>query len=68
MGAEVVETAKEVFDRAEMIVKVKEPQAAERAMKRIFDEKVRDGSKAEDIVANAPMTEDNLFLVPKVVE
>ncbi|MCC0038518.1 MAG: Asp-tRNA(Asn)/Glu-tRNA(Gln) amidotransferase subunit GatC [Brucellaceae bacterium] len=29
---------------------------------------VGDGSKAEDIVANAPMTEDNLFLVPKVVE
>ncbi|MEM8686387.1 MAG: alanine dehydrogenase [Pseudomonadota bacterium] len=31
-GAEVVKTAKEVFDTAEMIVKVKEPQAAERAM------------------------------------
>ncbi len=31
-GAEVVQTAKEVFDNAEMIVKVKEPQAVERAM------------------------------------
>ena len=31
-GAEVVKTAKEVFDKAEMIVKVKEPQAVERAM------------------------------------
>lgn len=31
-GAEVVKTAKEVFENAEMIVKVKEPQAAERAM------------------------------------
>ncbi|MCP5080835.1 MAG: alanine dehydrogenase [Alphaproteobacteria bacterium] len=31
-GAEVVKTAKEVFDNAEMIVKVKEPQAGERAM------------------------------------
>ena len=31
-------------------------------------DRVSDGSKAEDIVANAPMTEDNLFLVPKVVE
>lgn len=33
-GAEVVETAKEVFARAEMIVKVKEPQPAECAMLR----------------------------------
>ena len=31
-------------------------------------DRVSDGSKADDIVANAPMTEDNLFLVPKVVE
>ena len=31
-------------------------------------DRVNDGSKADDIVANAPMTEDNLFLVPKVVE
>lgn len=33
-GAEIVDTAKEIFDRAEMIVKVKEPQAVERAMLR----------------------------------
>lgn len=33
-GAEVVDTAAEVFARAEMIVKVKEPQAVERAMLR----------------------------------
>ena len=33
-GAEIVSTAKDVFDRAEMIIKVKEPQAAERAMLR----------------------------------
>ena len=33
-GAEIVDTAAEVFERAEMIVKVKEPQAAERAMMR----------------------------------
>ena len=33
-GAEIVGTAKEVFDRAEMIVKVKEPQAPERKMLR----------------------------------
>jgi aspartyl-tRNA(Asn)/glutamyl-tRNA(Gln) amidotransferase subunit C len=29
---------------------------------------VTDGDKAEDIVANAPASEDHLFLVPKVVE
>ncbi|GGA82793.1 aspartyl/glutamyl-tRNA(Asn/Gln) amidotransferase subunit C [Brucella endophytica] len=29
---------------------------------------VTDGSKADDIVANAPVTEENFFLVPKVVE
>ena len=29
---------------------------------------VTDGDKADDIVANAPATEDNFFLVPKVVE
>lgn len=33
-GAEMVETAEEIFARAEMIVKVKEPQAGERAMLR----------------------------------
>ena len=33
-GAEIVSTAKDVFDRADMIIKVKEPQAAERAMLR----------------------------------
>ena len=29
---------------------------------------VTDGSKADDIVANAPATDRNFFLVPKVVE
>ena len=29
---------------------------------------VTDGSKATDIVANAPATDENFFLVPKVVE
>ncbi|MBC8365765.1 MAG: alanine dehydrogenase [Actinobacteria bacterium] len=33
-GASIVDTAAEVFDAAEMIVKVKEPQAVERAMLR----------------------------------
>ena len=29
---------------------------------------VTDGGRAEEVVANAPETEDNFFLVPKVVE
>ncbi|WP_187428188.1 Alanine dehydrogenase [Roseobacter fucihabitans] len=33
-GAQIIETAKEVFAKAEMIVKVKEPQAGERKMLR----------------------------------
>src|SRR4249920_3093767 len=33
-GAEIVETAKEIFDRAEMIIKVKEPQPVECSMLR----------------------------------
>jgi aspartyl-tRNA(Asn)/glutamyl-tRNA(Gln) amidotransferase subunit C len=37
------------------------------AMKKRTDE-VTDGSKADDIVANAPLTDQNFFLVPKVVE
>jgi len=37
------------------------------AMKKRTDV-VTDGSKADDIVANAPETTDNFFLVPKVVE
>ncbi|MCO5072870.1 MAG: Asp-tRNA(Asn)/Glu-tRNA(Gln) amidotransferase subunit GatC [Rhizobiaceae bacterium] len=36
-------------------------------MKKRRDE-VTDGNKAADIVANAPATEENFFLVPKVVE
>ncbi|ORE92766.1 Asp-tRNA(Asn)/Glu-tRNA(Gln) amidotransferase subunit GatC [Aurantimonas sp. 22II-16-19i] len=29
---------------------------------------VTDGEKAEDIIANAPASEDHFFMVPKVVE
>lgn len=32
------------------------------------DDVVTDGGKADDIVANAPETTDNFFMVPKVVE
>lgn len=37
------------------------------AMKKRTDE-VTDGNKAADVVANAPNTDQNFFLVPKVVE
>lgn len=37
------------------------------AMKKRIDG-VTDGNKAADIVANAPVTDQNFFLVPKVVE
>ena len=37
------------------------------AMKKRADA-VNDGGKAADIVANAPATDENFFLVPKVVE
>ncbi len=29
---------------------------------------VNDGNKADEIVANAPASEDNFFMVPKVIE
>ncbi|MBB3935358.1 Asp-tRNA(Asn)/Glu-tRNA(Gln) amidotransferase subunit GatC [Aureimonas phyllosphaerae] len=32
------------------------------------DDAVTDGHKAEDIVANAPATQEHFFMVPKVVE
>ena len=32
------------------------------------EDAVTDGAKAEDIVANAPASEENFFVVPKVVE
>ena len=37
------------------------------AMKKRMDA-VTDGGIAEDVVKNAPVSEDNFFLVPKVVE
>ena len=37
------------------------------AMKKRKDS-VTDGGKADDIVANAPASEDHFFMVPKVVE
>lgn len=39
----------------------------EQTMKKRVDG-VTDGSKADDITANAPASEDNFFMVPKVVE
>ena len=31
-------------------------------------DQITDGDKADDIIANAPATEDHFFMVPKVVE
>ncbi|WP_208440948.1 Asp-tRNA(Asn)/Glu-tRNA(Gln) amidotransferase subunit GatC [Bartonella raoultii] len=35
---------------------------------RMREDNITDGNKAADIVANAPVTEDNFFLVSKIVE
>lgn len=35
---------------------------------RMREDNITDGNKAADIVANAPVTEENFFLVSKVVE
>jgi aspartyl-tRNA(Asn)/glutamyl-tRNA(Gln) amidotransferase subunit C len=32
------------------------------------DDRVTDGEKAADVTLNAPMSEDNFYVVPKVVE
>ncbi len=32
------------------------------------EDAVTDGAKAQDIIANAPQSEENFFVVPKVVE
>ena len=31
-------------------------------------DEITDGEKPDDVIANAPLTEDHFFLVPKVVE
>ena len=35
---------------------------------RLREDKITDGGYAEKIVTNAPLSEDNFFMVPKVVE
>ena len=46
-----------------------EPMTSVTPMKlRRRDDVVTDGNYAEAIVKNAPLTEDNFFMVPKVVE
>lgn len=46
-----------------------EPMTSVTPMKlRRREDKVTDGDQAEKIVTNAPMSEDNFFMVPKVVE
>ena len=46
-----------------------EPMTSVMPMKlRLREDKVTDGGYPEQIVANSPLTEDNFFMVPKVVE
>jgi len=46
-----------------------EPMTSVTPMKmKMRQDEVTDGEKAQDIVKNAPMSDDNFFLVPKVVE
>jgi len=35
---------------------------------RLRDDVVTDGQKADDVTANAPLSEENFYVVPKVVE
>lgn len=35
---------------------------------RLREDKVSDGNMAAEIVSNAPITEENFFMVPKVIE
>ena len=54
---------------AEVNVDGVEPMTSVTPMKmKMRDDVVTDGGKADDIVANAPATEDHFFMVPKVVE
>jgi aspartyl-tRNA(Asn)/glutamyl-tRNA(Gln) amidotransferase subunit C len=46
-----------------------EPMTSVMPMKlRQREDKVTDGEKAAEVTANAPMTEDHFYVVPKVVE
>ncbi len=54
---------------SEVDVEGVEPMTSVTPMKlRLREDKVTDGGYADQIVANAPLTEDNFFMVPKVVE
>jgi aspartyl-tRNA(Asn)/glutamyl-tRNA(Gln) amidotransferase subunit C len=45
-----------------------EPMTSVPMQLRRRDDKITDGGYPEQIVKNAPLTEDNFFMVPKVVE
>lgn len=62
-----------ILDWVKMLDEVKtdgvEPMTSVEAMVlRQREDKVTDGGKADDVTANAPMTEDHFYVVPKVVE
>jgi aspartyl-tRNA(Asn)/glutamyl-tRNA(Gln) amidotransferase subunit C len=53
----------------EVDVKDVEPMTSVTPMQmKMREDEVTDGGIAEDVVKNAPASEDNFFLVPKVVE
>ena len=68
-GKAVDETGVSPIGQPEVDVTGVEPMTSvtPMAMKKREDV-VTDGGRAADVVANAPETEDNFFLVPKVVE
>ena len=62
-----------ILDWVEMLNEVDvsgvEPMTSTVAMKlRQREDKVTDGEKAKDVTLNAPMSEDDFYVVPKVVE
>ncbi len=62
-----------ILDWVKMLDEVKtdgvEPMTSVEAMTlRQREDKVTDGNKADEVTANAPMTEDHFYVVPKVVE
>jgi aspartyl-tRNA(Asn)/glutamyl-tRNA(Gln) amidotransferase subunit C len=62
-----------IFDWVEQLKEVDvsdvEPLARVAAMRmRMREDKVTDGGYADDILKNAPISEDHFFMVPKVLE
>ncbi|RCL02637.1 MAG: aspartyl-tRNA(Asn)/glutamyl-tRNA(Gln) amidotransferase subunit C [Candidatus Tokpelaia sp. JSC188] len=51
------------------IENVVEPMTSVTSMRlRMREDVITDGNNAEDVIANAPVKEENFFLVPKIIE